>query len=76
MVSNVIVYIFVETKPKYMKTVISYNNNFYPYNFQFVPMGGDNIFLDYEIDGSKFFLVKFRTIDLANNQIILSIVKL
>ena len=59
-----------------MKTVISYNNNFYPYNFQFVPMGGDNIFLDYEIDGSKFFLVKFRTIDVANNQIILSIVKL
>ena len=59
-----------------MKTVISYNNNFYPYNFLFVPMGGDNIFLDYEIDGSKFFLVKFRTIDVANNQIILSIVKI
>jgi len=63
-------------KTTIMKTVISYNNNFYPYNFQFVPMGGDNIFLDYEIDGSKFFLVKFRTIDVANNQIILSIVKI
>ena len=59
-----------------MKTVISYNNNFFPYNFAFVPIGGDNIFLDYEIDGTRFFLVKFRTIDLANNQIILSIVKL
>jgi hypothetical protein len=35
-----------------------------------------NIYLDYEIDGTRFFLVKFRTIDLANNQIILSIVKL
>ena len=59
-----------------MKTVISYNNNFYPYNGQFIPQAGDNIFLDYEIDGTRFFLVKFRTIDLANNQIILSIVKL
>ena len=59
-----------------MKTVISYNNNFFAYNFAFVPVGGDNIFLDYEIDGTRFFLVKFRTIDIANNQIILSIVKL
>ena len=59
-----------------MKTLLSLNNNFYPYNGQFIAQGGDNLFLDYEIDGSKFFLVKFRTIDLANNQIILSIVKL
>ena len=65
-----------KSKTKSMKTVISYNNNFYPYNFQFVPMGGDNIFLDYEIEETRFFLVKFRTIDLANNQIILSIIKL
>jgi hypothetical protein len=36
----------------------------------------ETIYLDYEIDGTRFFLVKFRTIDLANNQIILSIVKL
>jgi len=61
---------------KSMKTVISYNNNFYPYNFQFIPQGGDNIFLDYELDETRFFLVKFRTIDVANNQIILSIVKI
>jgi hypothetical protein len=59
-----------------MKTVLIYENNFYPYNAQFIAQAGDNVFLDYEIDGSKFFLVKFRTIDLANNQIILSIVKL
>jgi len=59
-----------------MKTVISYNNNFYPYNFPFIPLGGDNIFLDYEIEETRFFLVKFRTIDIANNQIIISIVKI
>jgi hypothetical protein len=59
-----------------MKTVLIYENNFYPYNAQFIAQAGDNLFLDYEIDGSKFFLVKFRTIDLANNQIILSIIKL
>ena len=59
-----------------MKTLLSLNNNFYPYNGNFIPQGGDNVFLDYEIDGTRFFLVKFRTIDLANNQIILSIIKL
>jgi hypothetical protein len=59
-----------------MKTIISYKDNFYPYNFQFIPQGGDNIFLDYELDETRFFLVKFRTIDVANNQIILSIVKI
>jgi len=59
-----------------MKTVISYNNNFYPYNGNFIPQSGDNIFLDYTIEETRFFLVKFRTIDLANNQIILSIVKI
>jgi hypothetical protein len=59
-----------------MKTVLIYENNFYPYNAQFIAQAGDNLFLDYEIDGTRFFLVKFRTIDLANNQIILSIVKL
>lgn len=59
-----------------MKTLLSYNNNFYPYNAQFIPNGGDNIYLDYEIDGIVFFIVSFRTIDLANNQIILSITKL
>ena len=47
-----------------------------PYNGQFIAQGGDNLYLDYEIDGTRFFRVKFRTIDLANNQIILSIVKL
>lgn len=61
---------------KTMKSVLAYENNFYPYNGQLIPQGGDNVFLDYEIDGSRFFLVKFRTIDLANNQIILSIIKL
>jgi len=59
-----------------MKTVLSYANNFYPYNSTELPLSGDNIFLDYELDGSRFFLVKFRTIDLSNNQIIISIVKL
>ena len=59
-----------------MKTLLNLNNDFFPYNFQFVPVGGDNIFLDYEIDGTRFFLVKFRTIDVSNNRIILSIVKL
>jgi len=58
-----------------MKPVLIYDNNFYPYNGQFIAQGGDNIYLDYEIDGTRFFLVKFRTIDLANNQIILSIIK-
>ena len=59
-----------------MKTVLIYENNFYPYNAQFIAVAGDNVYLNYEIDGTRFFLVKFRTIDLANNQIILSIVKL
>ena len=59
-----------------MKSVLAYENNFYPYNGQFIPQGGDNVFLYYEIDGNRFFLVKFRTIDLANNQIIISIVKI
>ena len=59
-----------------MKTILSYNNNFYPYNGQFIPSGGDNVYLDYEIDEARFFVVKFRTVDLANSQIILSIVKL
>ena len=59
-----------------MKPVLIFENNFYPYNGSFIPQGGDNIFLDYLIDGSKFFLVKFRTVDLANNQIIISIVKI
>ena len=61
---------------KSMKTVLAYENNFYPYNGQFIAQGGDNVFLDYEIDGTRFFLVKFRTIDLANNQIILTITKI
>jgi hypothetical protein len=65
-----------KSKLKTMKSVLAYENNFYPYNGQFIPQGGDNVFLDFEIDGNRFFLVKFRTIDLANNQIILSIVKL
>lgn len=59
-----------------MKTVISYNNNFYPYNSDVLPHMGDNIFLDYELDETRFFLVKFKTIDLANGQIIISIVKI
>lgn len=59
-----------------MKTVLIYENNFYPYNGQFIPIGGDYIFLEYAIDNSQYFIVKIRTIDLANNQIILSIVKL
>ena len=59
-----------------MKTVLIYENNFYPYNGQFIAQGGDNVYLDFEIDSTRFFLVKFRTIDIANNQIILSIVKL
>jgi len=58
-----------------MKTMLSFNNNFYPYNGQFIPQTGDYIFLDYELEATKFFLVTIRTIDLANNQIILSIVK-
>jgi hypothetical protein len=58
-----------------MKTLLSLNNNFYPYNGQFIPQIGDYIFLDYELEGTKFFLVTIRTIDLSNNQIILSIVK-
>ena len=66
----------INQKTKTMKPVLIYDNNFYPYNGQFIAQGGDNIYLDYEIDGTRFFLVKFRTIDLANNQIILSIVKL
>ena len=61
---------------KTMKPVLIYENNFYPYNGQFIAQGGDNVYLDFEIDGTRFFLVKFRTIDLANNQIILSIVKI
>jgi len=58
-----------------MKPVLIYDNNFYPYNGQFIPQIGDYIFLDYELEGTKFFLVTIRTIDLSNNQIILSIVK-
>ena len=76
MVSIVIVLYLCVTKPKYMKPVLIYENNFYPYNGSFIPQGGDNLFLDYLIDNSKFFLVKFRTVDLANNQIIISIVKI
>ena len=34
-----------------MKTVLIYENNFYPYNAQFIAQAGDNLFLDYEIDG-------------------------
>ena len=59
-----------------MKPVLIYDNNFYPYNGQFIPQAGDNIFLDYAISDTKFFVVKFRTIDLANNQIIISIEKI
>ena len=59
-----------------MKTLLSFNNNFYPYNGNFIPQSGDKIFLDYTIDDTKFFVVKFRTIDLANNQIIISIEKI
>lgn len=59
-----------------MTTVISFNNNFYPYNGQFIPQAGDNIFLDNTIEGTKFFVVKFRTIDISNNQIILSVEKI
>jgi hypothetical protein len=59
-----------------MKAVLIYENNFYPYNGQFIPSGGDHIFIDYIIDNSQYFIVKIRTIDLANNQIILSIVKI
>ena len=40
-----------------MKTLLSLNNNFYPYNGQFIPQTGDYIFLDYELEGTKFFLV-------------------
>lgn len=76
MVSNVILYIFVETNQISMKTLLSLNNNFYPYNGNFIPQAGDNIFLDYTIEETKFFVVKFRTIDLANNQIIISIEKI
>ena len=68
--------VFNNKNNKTMKSVLAYENNFYPYNGQFIPQGGDNVFLDYEIDGNRFFLVKFRTIDLANNQIIISIVKI
>lgn len=59
-----------------MKTLLSLNNNFYPYNGNFIPQSGDNIFLDYTIEDTKFFVVKFRTVDLANNQIIISIEKI
>jgi hypothetical protein len=59
-----------------MKTLLSLNTNFYPYNGNFIPQAGDNIFLDYSIEDTKFFVVKFRTIDLANNQIIISIEKI
>ena len=59
-----------------MKTLLSLNNNFYPYNGNFIPQSGDTIFLDYSIEDTKFFVVKFRTIDLANNQIIISIEKI
>lgn len=76
MVSNVILYIFVETNQISMKTLLSLNNNFYPYNGNFIPQAGDNIFLDYTIEETKLFVVKFRTIDLANNQIIISIEKI
>ena len=62
-------------KNKTMKTLLSLNNNFYPYNGQFIPQAGDSIFLECAIEDTKFFVVKFRTIDLANNQIILSIEK-
>jgi hypothetical protein len=76
LVSIVIVYIFVETNQISMKTLLSLNTNFYPYNGNFIPQAGDNIFLDYSIEDNKFFVVKFRTIDLANNQIIISIEKI
>ena len=76
MVSIVILYIFVETNQISMKTLLSLNNNFYPYNGNFIPQAGDNIFLDYTIEETKFFVVKFRTVDLANNQIIISIEKI
>jgi hypothetical protein len=56
--------------------MLSLNTNFYPYNGNFIPQAGDNIFLDYSIEDTKFFVVKFRTIDLANNQIIISIEKI
>ena len=59
-----------------MKPVLIYDNNFYPYNGQFIPQIGDYIFLDYELEGTKFFLVTIRTIDLSNNQIIISIEKI
>lgn len=59
-----------------MKTVFSYENNFYPCSFQFIPVAGDNIFLDYDLAGERFFLVKMRTFDITDNQIILSIVKI
>lgn len=59
-----------------MKTVLAYENNFFPYNGQFIAQANDYVFLDYDIDGSRFFLVKFRTIDIANNQIIISIIKI
>ena len=59
-----------------MKTLLSLNTNFYPYNGNFIPQSGDNIYLDYTIEDNKFFVVKFRTIDLVNNQIIISIEKI
>ena len=59
-----------------MKTLLSLNTNFYPYNGNFIPQAGDNIFLEYSIEDTKCFVVKFRTIDLANNQIIISIEKI
>ena len=63
-------------KTTIMKTLISLNSNFYPYNGNFIPQAGDNIFLDFAIEETKFFVVKFRTIDLSNNQIIISIEKI
>ena len=59
-----------------MKTLLSLNTNFYPYNGNFIPQAGDNIFLEYSIEDTNFFVVNFRTIDLANNQIIISIEKI
>ena len=59
-----------------MKTVISYKNNFYPYLSDVIPNNGDYLFLDYDIDDTHFFLVQMKTIDIANSQIILSLVKI
>lgn len=68
--------IILNLKTNVMKITIAYNNNFYPFAGEVIPQAGDNIYIDYDLDGTRFFIVKFRTIDIANKQVILSIVKI